>query len=86
MASRMLGIDRLETTDDAFDAFGEICNMVAGNFKNKLTGITEHCLLSCPTVISGSDYQCPTPSSVESTHLTLLFEGNPLGIVLQIHR
>ena len=86
MASKMLGIDLPETTDDTFDALGEICNMVAGNFKNKLPGITEHCMLSCPTVISGRDYQCRSSGSVEPTSVTLLFEGNALGIVLQINK
>ncbi len=86
MASKMLGIEMAKTTDHTFDAFGEICNMVAGNFKNKLTGISEHCMLSCPTVISGRDYECHPSGSAESMSLTLLFEGNPLGVVLQIHK
>ena len=41
-----------------WDALGEICNMVAGNFKNKVSGLGNGCMLSVPTVITGRDYHC----------------------------
>ena len=34
MASRMLGVQPGEIGREGCDAFGEICNMIAGNFKN----------------------------------------------------
>lgn len=39
MASRMLGIDADKAGPERWDAVGEICNMVAGNFKNKIAGL-----------------------------------------------
>ena len=41
MASRMLGVDPETAGPEMWDAVGEICNMVAGNFKNKLTGLSD---------------------------------------------
>ena len=38
------------------DAFGEICNMIAGGWKNRIPGLDAGCALSVPTIVSGSDY------------------------------
>lgn len=56
MAARMLGIEEAEAGDQQWDAIGEICNMVAGNFKAKLPGVGERCMLSVPTIVVGSNY------------------------------
>ncbi len=56
MASRMLGTDLESAGPEKWDALGEICNMVAGNFKNKIAGLGDGCMLSAPTVITGGDY------------------------------
>ncbi len=85
MASKMLGLDPEQAGDDKWDAVGEVCNMVAGNFKNKLPGLSERCMLSCPTVIAGSDYQYRSRAGGQSLTITVLFEGDPLAIVLEIH-
>ena len=37
IAKRMLG-DTADSQEQVADALGEICNMIAGNFKNKLAG------------------------------------------------
>src|ERR1700730_5462065 len=49
IASKMLGIKLEEVRDEMSDAMGEICNMVAGNFKNKIPGLSDGCMLSPPT-------------------------------------
>ncbi len=85
MASKMLGLDPIEAGDEKWDAVGEVCNMVAGNFKNKIPGLSESCMLSCPTVIAGSDYKCRPISGGKSMTITMLFEGDPLSVVLEIH-
>ena len=56
MASKMLGVDLDKVGAEMSDALGEVCNMVAGNFKNKIAGLAEGCMLSPPTVITGNDY------------------------------
>lgn len=56
MAARMLGIEEEDAGDQQWDAIGEICNMVAGNFKAKLPRLGERCMLSVPTIVVGSNY------------------------------
>ena len=85
MASRMLGAEIHPGDKQMFDAIGEITNMVAGNFKNKLTGIADKCMLSVPTVITGSDYSCRSMADTDPLRLTVIFEGAPVTITLEIH-
>jgi len=84
MASKMLGVDPIEAGDEKWDAVGEVCNMVAGSFKNKLPALSEHCMLSCPTVIAGNDYKCRSLSGGQSMTVTMLFDGDPFSVVLEI--
>jgi chemotaxis protein CheX len=85
MASRMLGVEITQGDKQVFDAIGEICNMVAGNFKNKLTGIADKCMLSVPTVITGSDYSCRSMADTPPLQVRLSFEGASVTIALEIH-
>jgi chemotaxis protein CheX len=84
MASKMLGIEPDKVGPELCDAVGEICNMVAVNFKNKISGINEECLLSIPTVITGSDYQLPSMADSAALEVKLLFEGQAVVISLQV--
>jgi chemotaxis protein CheX len=84
IASKMLGIEPDKVGAELCDAVGEICNMVAGNFKNKISGINEECLLSIPTVITGSDYQLHSMADSAALEVKLLFEGLPVVISLQV--
>jgi chemotaxis protein CheX len=85
MASHMLGVEPAQIGPEMCDAFGEICNMIAGNFKNKIAGLGDGCLLSVPTVITGSDYSLRSLADSPALEVRLLFEGNPVLISLQIH-
>jgi chemotaxis protein CheX len=84
MASRMLGIDAEKAGPEMWDAVGEICNMVAGNFKNKINGLGDGCMLSVPTVITGTEYSLHAAVNDEM-HTVLLFEGDPVVISLEVH-
>jgi chemotaxis protein CheX len=84
MASRMLGIDAEKVGPEMWDAVGEICNMVAGNFKNKISGLGDGCMLSVPTVITGAEYTLHAVVN-EEMHTVLLFEGDPVVISLEVH-
>jgi CheY-specific phosphatase CheX len=59
--------------------------MIAGNFKNKISGLGNGCMLSVPTVISGGHYNVYSLSSSEAVEVTLLFESSPISISLQLH-
>ncbi len=85
MTCKMLGVPAEKVNAEMPDALGEICNMVAGNFKNKITGLGDGCMLSPPTVISGSDYTTYSIADKPALEIRLLFEGMPLVVSLEIH-
>jgi chemotaxis protein CheX len=85
MTSRMLGVPLDKAGDDVSDALGEVCNMIAGNFKNKIAGLGDGCMLSPPTVITGSDYDLHSLAVAPALEVRLLFEGLPIVISLEIH-
>lgn len=82
-AKTMLG-DTAKSEEEVADALGEICNMVAGNFKNKLAGTDERCMLSVPTVISGGEYSFHSMAEGTSIETVLMFEGSPFAVRLQL--
>jgi len=85
MASKMLGVEVEKIGSEVCDAFGEICNMIAGNFKNKITGLGNGCLLSVPTVITGNDYSLYSMADLDSLEVRLLFENMLIVVSLQVH-
>jgi len=68
-----------------WDAIGEIANMIAGNFKNKLAGMADRCMLSVPTVITGSDYNCRSMADTVPLEVAFLFENAAVLISLELH-
>lgn len=85
MASKMLGLPVEKVGSDFSDALGEVCNMVAGNFKNKIAGLSDGCMLSPPSVITGSDYSLHSLADSPALQVRMLFENLPVIITLQIH-
>ena len=85
MASKMLGVDAAAAGPEMWDAVGEVCNMVAGNFKNNIAGMNEGCMLSVPTVITGSDYHLHAPTDSVKIEAHFLFEGQPIVISMEVH-
>jgi chemotaxis protein CheX len=85
MTSKMLSVPLDKVDPEISDALGEICNMVAGNFKNKITGLAEGCMLSPPTVISGTDYVLTSLTDSPGLDVNFLFEDFPLVVSLEIH-
>jgi len=85
MASKMLGVTVNPTDEQMWDALGEIANMTAGNFKNKLTGMADRCVLSVPTVITGSDYSCRSMADTSPLEVTMLFESAPVTVAVEVH-
>jgi chemotaxis protein CheX len=86
MTSKMLGVTLDQIGSEAADALGEVCNMVAGNFKNKIAGLAESCMLSPPTVITGSDYTLRSQADSPALESRLMLEGLLIVITLQVHR
>src|ERR1700730_6118843 len=78
MTSKMLGVALDKIGPEVSDALGEVSNMVAGNFKNKIRGLGAVCHLSPPTVITGSEYDLHFPADSVGLDVRLLFEGLPI--------
>jgi len=85
IASAMLDLAPNNVADYACDAIGEVANMIAGNFKNKLEGRFRKCMLSVPTVISGADYNFRSLTDAGPLDLRFTFHGLPLEVTLEIH-
>lgn len=85
LAVRMLGGGAASDPSTTGDAIGELCNMVAGNFKSKITSLANDCMLSVPTVISGEDYVLRTVAPNEGFQFAFSLDGEPVWFSLIIH-
>jgi len=85
MTSLMLGVDSDKPDEQMWDAIGEICNMIAGNFKNKLPGVGDRCMLSVPTVITGGDYSYHSLADAGRMEIRCSFEKELVIVALEIH-
>jgi chemotaxis protein CheX len=85
IASKMLGVDADKASAEMQDALGEVSNMVAGNFKNKISGLNDGCMLSVPTVVIGSDYTLHSMADSPAIEVRLLFEDMPIIVSIQIN-
>jgi chemotaxis protein CheX len=84
IASKMLGVPATEAASHMSDAVGEICNMVAGNFKAKIDGLQGKCMLSVPTIIIGGDYEVFSSAVGDHIELPFLFEAEAIWIGLEV--
>jgi len=83
IASAMLGGAPIDEGDDSVnDALGELCNMLAGGWKNGMPGLSSECALSPPTVISGHDYRVHMSKPSTKLSRTYQFEGNAMYLTL----
>jgi chemotaxis protein CheX len=82
LASKMAGDEAAKDPNIVSDALGELCNMVAGNFKAKIPTLSDHCMLSVSTVISGENYAVQSAEPSESLIVPLSFEGFPIPVAL----
>ena len=85
MASKMLGVDTGQAGPEMRDAVGEVCNMIAGNFKSKIAGLGDACMLSVPTVITGADYSLYPLADSGKTETHFLFEGLPVLVSIAVN-
>jgi len=84
IASAMLGGSPIEEGDENSinDAVGEISNMLAGGWKNRIDSLAGKCFLSPPTVISGKSYKVhPSPASLKIVR-HYVFEAHSFQIAI----
>lgn len=85
IAGRMLGSVGAVNPSDIPDAIAEVCNMVAGNFKSKISQLAENCFLSVPTVIRGNDYEMVTMTDGDHIVIGLSYDSAPIWFCLAVH-
>jgi len=81
IASAMLGGAPVEDDGSIDDALGELCNMIAGGWKNAIP-IFSDCTLSPPTVISGRDYKLHFHRPSMDLSRNYRFDGHTLNLTL----
>jgi len=88
IASKMLEMPIEGPNDECKDALGEVCNMIAGNFKHKVSGLSAKCALATPTVITGKDYRVHRKESgaQESVFVTFAFMASPVYVSLELQK
>src|ERR1035437_4558321 len=83
IASAMLGGAPIDEDDDSInDALGELCNMLAGGWKNGVPALSSKCELSPPTVISGRDYKVHTSKPSAKLSRQYQFDAHTLHLTL----
>ena len=83
MASQMLAIPAEEAAAQKSDAIGEVCNMIAGQFKHTI-GHGFSCTLTVPTVVVGGNYSIHCLEKGERIEFSVLYEGEAILIRLDI--
>jgi len=83
LASIMLAREISDSDEQAGDAVGEVCNILAGNFKSKLLGLADRCVLSAPTVVTGANYSVHSLAA-QRLEKVFLFEGRPVSVALEL--
>jgi len=80
IASAMLGIEISELDNDVYDALGEITNILAGAWKSKIAALHAACLLSVPTVVTGTHYDIHRKTSTFRMARSYWFRDSPLTL------
>jgi len=85
MTESMLKSDYTASEDQIWDALGEICNVLAGRFKNGPPRLANNCILSVPTVITGSNYQQHPLGGAGTLQKSFLLKDQMIRIAVAIH-
>jgi chemotaxis protein CheX len=83
IAASMLGIEVESLDDTVYDALGEITNILAGAWKSKIEPLHAACLLSVPTVVTGTHYEIHKKSS--SFRLSRSYSFNDASFTIGIY-
>ena len=76
MAEILTGTATPKLNETVKDAIGEICNMIAGAWKGRSPSLSSDCMLSTPTIISGTNYQIHNHRPEFRIERFYCFEGN----------
>ena len=82
IATAMLGGVPVEDAESLDDTAGELCNMIAGGWKDRLSDLSASCSLSPPTVITGRDFKVHISRPSEKLVRCYGFNGQLLCVTL----
>jgi chemotaxis protein CheX len=85
ITKRMLQTDHTSEAQ-IWDVLGEVCNVMAGRFKNGPPRIAGSCALSVPTVITGSNYTQHTLAGSGTLKQYFRMQGDLILIALTVHK
>ena len=83
IAASMLGLEVDSLDDTVYDALGEITNILAGAWKSKIDSLHAACLLSVPTVVTGTNYDIHKKTS--SFRLSRSYHFNDSSFTITIY-
>jgi chemotaxis protein CheX len=88
MTGRILGMGAAEVRMHGFevmkDAIGEVTNMIAGGFKNKLCDLGFPCMLTLPTILRGQHLTVVTLKGTEHHVFHFEIDGHRLIAEVQL--
>lgn len=78
----MMGVEVTTVDDTVLDGLGEIANILAGAWKSKIPTLSSACLLSVPTVVTGTHYDIHRKTSTFRLARSYQFHDSMLTITL----
>jgi chemotaxis protein CheX len=82
IAGAMLGMAAEEIGDEMPDAIGEVTNMIAGTFRNKLAAVEPTSAIAVPTVTIGSDFSTFCTGHARRAFCPFVLEGQRIFVEL----
>jgi CheY-specific phosphatase CheX len=82
LASRFMMSEINHVDDEVMDAFGELTNMIIGNFKTQLETHLGPMALSIPTVVYGKNFSTRSPGHEDWIVVPFVWETNRLNVRL----
>ena len=79
--SRMLMTPTSVIDKDVLDAFGEVANMIVGNFKTSMEAVVGQMGMSIPTIFHGTDF---TSSTLQAAGLVMPFTWDDRKLEVKI--
>jgi chemotaxis protein CheX len=80
IASAMLAVEATELDGDVYDAVGEITNILAGAWKSRIVPLHAGCLLTVPTVVTGTSYDVHRKTTNFRMARSYIFADTPITI------
>jgi chemotaxis protein CheX len=80
----MLGMEADTVTSEMPDAIGEVTNMIAGTFRNKLAAVEPASAIAVPTVTIGSDFSTFCPGHASRAFCPFAFDGQRIFVELML--